>query len=247
MIESKSISFWGFFIWIICAVFFMYEFMLRTVLGTFEHPIMHDLNLNLVTFAILSSTAYQVIYGIMQIPVGLITDRLGLKKTLFTAIIICAITVIGFGFTFSFKSAVIFRLLMGFGSSFGFVCLLIAVYEWMPRKNIALFIGLSQFIGTMGPMIAAGPLNSLSADKIQWRIIFYSLGIIGIIIAIFVILFVSNNTKEIGGFRILKRKTPIKEDIFALFREKQVWYIAYSLLVFILQLNIFLKIVEKPT
>ncbi|WP_367608019.1 hypothetical protein [Legionella sp. W05-934-2] len=43
--------------------------------------------------------------------------------------------------------------------SFGFICLLISVYDWLPRKNAALFIGLSQFIGTMGPMLAAGPLD----------------------------------------------------------------------------------------
>jgi MFS family permease len=138
--NNQRISLIGITIWLICAVFFMYEFLLRTILGTFEHPIMYDLNLNLVTFSILSSTAYQLIYGVMQVPVGIIAYRFGLKKSLFFAVVICAVAVIGFGSAHIFDTAFLFRLLMGLGSSFGFLCLLIAVYEWMPRKNIAFFI-----------------------------------------------------------------------------------------------------------
>ncbi|WP_119343180.1 MFS transporter [Facilibium subflavum] len=227
MSQNQKMSLIGTIIWVVCAVFFMYEFLLRTILGTFEHPITYDLHLNLVTFAILSSTAYQLIYGIMQIPVGVIVDRFGLKKTLASAVFICAIAVAGFGFTRAFESAVIFRVLMGFGSSFGFVCLLVAVYDWMPRKNIGLFIGLSQFIGTMGPMLAAGPLDSLSGNAaIQWRYIFYALGGIGVALALIVLLIVRNNTDYTGSFRILKKPKPVTQNLYNLLKQPQVWLIA---------------------
>ena len=227
MADNNKLSFAGTVIWIICAVFFMYEFLLRTVLGTFEHPIIYDLNLNLITFAILSSTSYQLIYGMMQIPVGLITDRFGLKKTLFFATVICALSVAGFSLTYNFHTAVIFRIIMGFGSSFGFVCLLVAVYDWMPKKNIAFFIGLSQFIGTMGPMLAAGPMNSVANEShVDWRYIFYGLAIIGIVIAVLVLLVVKNNQDYTGSFQILKRPKPVASDIYHLIKQPQVWYIA---------------------
>lgn len=230
MSNNQKMSIISTIIWIVCAIFFMYEFLLRTVLGTFEHPIIHDLNLNLVTFAILSSTAYQLVYGLMQVPVGIITDRLGLKKTLFFAVVVCAISVFCFGLTHQFDSAVVFRVLMGLGSSFGFICLLVAVYEWMPRKNIALFIGLSQFIGTMGPMAAAGPLNSLAAHSTgaesAWRYVFYSLGIVGIIIGLVVLAVVRNNKDFTSGFQILKRRSDLLGDLKHLLSQRQVWYIA---------------------
>ena len=67
--------------WFTCPVFFMYEFLFRTILGTFEHQIISDLDLTVLTFSILSSTAYQLTYGGMANPsVGIITDKLGLKK-----------------------------------------------------------------------------------------------------------------------------------------------------------------------
>ncbi|NCI24335.1 MFS transporter [Francisella tularensis subsp. holarctica] len=127
----------------------MYEFLLRTILGTFEHQIIADLDLSILTFSILSSTAYQLTYGVMQIPVGIITDKLGLKKALTLAILVCALGVGLFGLCNSFVAALIYRIMIGFGASFGFLCLLIAVYEWLPNRHIGLFIGLSQFIGVL--------------------------------------------------------------------------------------------------
>jgi MFS family permease len=227
MAQVTKISIQGTIIWIVCAVFFMYEFLLRTILGTFEHPITYDLNLNLIKFAILSSTAYMVVYGLMQIPVGIITDRIGLKKSLFWACLVCALSVFGFGITHSFNSAFLFRILMGLGSSFGFICLLVAVYDWMPQKNIALFIGLSQFIGTMGPILAAGPMNDLATfSNIDWRFIFYSLGIVGIVIAVIVLLIVRNNSDYTGSFQIIKRPEPFTNSLYALLRQPQTWFIA---------------------
>ncbi len=234
MIQSQRMSLIGTTIWLVCALFFMYEFLLRTILGTFEQPILHDLNLSLVSFAILSSTAYQLIYGFMQIPVGVIADRLGLKKTLFLAVMVCAFAVTAFGMSIGFDSALIYRVLMGFGSSFGFICLLVAVYDWMPHRHIGLFIGLSQLIGTMGPMFAAGPLNALSThSNLSWRYVFYSLGGIGLGMAILVLLLVRNNTQYTGSFRILRRPLPLSSNLLALMRQPQVWYIGvYSACVY---------------
>ena len=224
---NSRFSLLGLIIWVICALFFMYEFLLRTVVGTFEHPVMHALNLDLAVFAILSSTAYQVAYGVMQIPVGVITSRFGLKRTLFGASLFASIAVFCFGLVHQFDSALMFRVLMGIGSSFGFVCLLVAVYEWMPREHVGLFIGLSQFIGTMGPMAAAGPLNALSESAgISWRYVFFGLGLIGMGISALVLLIVKNNTGVKGRVKVLKHPTRKKAGLGHLFSQPQVWLIA---------------------
>ncbi|VEB35733.1 major facilitator superfamily (MFS) transporter [Legionella sainthelensi] len=60
----------------------------------------------------------------------------------------------------------------------------------MPRANIALFIALSQFIGTLGPMLAAG---SLTSSIIEWRVIFFSMAVFGIVIAALRLLFVEKS------------------------------------------------------
>ncbi|WP_150463916.1 MFS transporter [Francisella sp. XLW-1] len=228
---NNKLSFLAITIWLTCAVFFMYEFLLRTILGTFEHQIISDLDLSILTFSILSSTAYQLTYGIMQIPVGIITDKLGLKKALTLAILVCALGVGLFALSSSFAAALIYRIMIGFGASFGFLCLLIAVYDWLPHKHIGLFIGLSQFIGVLGPMVAAGPLESLSqAGGVDWRYVFIALAIIGVILAGVTIVLVKNNDQSGDSsknrFIILNTPTSVMKEIQSIFSNKQIWLIA---------------------
>ncbi|MED7789065.1 MFS transporter [Francisella sp. 19X1-34] len=229
---NNRLSFLALAIWLTCAVFFMYEFLLRTILGTFEHQIITDLDLSILTFSILSSTAYQLTYGIMQIPVGIITDKLGLKKALTLAILVCALGVGLFGLCNSFTAALIYRVMIGFGASFGFLCLLIAVYDWLPHKHIGLFIGLSQFIGVMGPMLAAGPLESLSqAGGVNWRYVLIVLAFIGVALALLTVFIVKNNDQSSTGsdnnrFILLESPTSMLTEIKNIFSNKQVWLIA---------------------
>lgn len=221
-------------VWLICALFFLYEFLLRTVVGTFQHPIMYDLHLSSIEFAFLSSTVYLAIYGVMQVPVGFIVDRIGLKKSLLLGCIICALSSVGFAYSDGYFSAACFRFLTGFGSAFGFICLLVSVYEWLPRKHIALLIGVSQFIGTMGPMIAAGPLEVIAEQgSINWRVIFTSLAIFGLFLSLFIALFVSNNHEKSGRYTVLKRPESIFKTLKRLASKSQAWSIAlFSALVY---------------
>ena len=154
---NQKISLKGLAVWLVCMVFFLYEFLLRTLLGTFQTAIMHDIHLTPLKFAFLSSTAYTLIYGLMQIPVGNIIKKFDLKKALLFACLVCTIANFGFAYAQGFYSALIFRALMGLGSSFGFICLLVAIYDWLPYQNVALYIGLSQFFGTLGPMATGAP------------------------------------------------------------------------------------------
>lgn len=227
MNQDNKFSSTGIIIWVICAVFFMYEFLLRTVVGTFQHPIMSDLEITSFKFAILSSTAYLMVYGVMQVPVGVIADKFGLKRSLLVGVLCCAISIVGFAMTYNYKTAIMFRILMGFGSSFGFICLLVAVYDWLPNKYSGLFIGCSQFIGTMGPMFAAGPLDSITnSSGISWRSIFLVLAVIGGVISVLVFLIVRNNNEKTGAFIILRRPGSIMLDLKKLFSQSQAWLIA---------------------
>ncbi|WP_419420770.1 MFS transporter [Legionella sp. D16C41] len=213
-------------VWLICVFFYLYEFLLRTILGTFQQPIMEELQLSQVQFSLLSSTAYLLIYGLMQIPVGIIVDKFGLKKTMFVAVLICAIANLGFGFATTYPMAIASRILMGLGSSFGFICLLVAVYDWMPKPNIALFIGLSQFFGTLGPMLAGGPLNTLfNAGLVTWRGIFILLAGIGVVLSLGILLFVEKNKQHSGNFIILSRPRATLENLRTLIKQPQIWCI----------------------
>lgn len=217
----------GFLVWGICTLFFLYEFLLRTVMGTYQPPMMEDLGLSSFQFTLLSSTIFLFIYGLMQIPVGLIVDSIGLKKSLLIGAVCCSFSSIGFAYAYSYPIAVAYRMLMGFGASFGFVCMLISIREWMPHKYIAIFIGLSQFIGTLGPMLAAGPLDTMSkSGDVKWRFVFLCLGFFGFLLTIFIFLFVENNQQKAGKYIVLKKPEKIFNSLLRLLSKSQPWWIA---------------------
>ncbi len=227
MLKETQFSTKGFIVWSVCVLFFLYEFFLRASLGTFQHPLMHDLHLSSFEYALLSTTLFSVMYGIMQLPVGLLIEYIGLKKVLLVGSVICAVASFGFAYSNTYFYAMLTRMLMGLGASVGFLCLLVSVHEWMPHRHNALFIGLSQFMGTMGPMLGAGPLEDLVTHAaISWQFIFKCLGFIGFGLMVLIICFVENSHERAEKYVILKRPEKIKTTLLKLFSRTQAWYIA---------------------
>lgn len=224
----------GIFIWAIAAFFFLYEFFLRTFLGSLEPQIIKSLHLNAETFSLIGSV-YYLTYGLMQIPVGIIVDRVGVKLTMVFAASICGVSALIFAVADSFAMGLLGRLLMGFGSSFAFICLLVIAREWFPKKNFGLFAGLSQFVGTLGPILAGGPLIVfLKKEGMDWQELITSLGFVGFIIAGFSLVFVRGRRSEVSeDMRLLVPKMNLKMQLGMLFRNRQAWLVAvYSALIY---------------
>lgn len=244
---SSRITPLGVFIWSIAAFFFLYEFFLRTFLGSLEPQIIKALNLNATTFSLIGSV-YYLTYGLMQIPVGIIVDKFGVKITMVFASAICGISALVFASADSFALGMAGRLIMGFGSSFAFICLLVIAREWFPKKNFGLFAGLSQFVGTLGPILAGGPLIAfLKAEGLDWRELITALGFLGFVITILSFIFVHGKKAEGGSqrLRLLMPKMDLKMQLGMLLRNKQAWLVAvYSALIYtaIATLGSFFKI-----
>lgn len=226
--STKNIPLKGYLVWGTCALFFLYEFFLRTVIGSCQQSLMNDLGLTPFGFSFLSTTVFMTVYGIMQIPVGIIARSYGLKKTLLVGSCACTISAWGFAGVQSFQTALIFRILMGFGASFGFIGILLAVCEWMPQSKNGLFIGISQFIGTLGPILATGPLETVSElPGITWRYVFSILGYVGTFITIVIALFVEENQETTGKYQVLYRKENTYQVIKKALLRTTPWALAF--------------------
>src|SRR5690606_24445090 len=113
---TSKVSLYAIFVWILAILFFFYEFFIRIVPATISGTIINDMQISASEFAIFGS-AYYITYSLMQIPVGILYDRYGVRLFLTLACMICTIGVFGFGSATNFTSGVISRLLIGFGSS----------------------------------------------------------------------------------------------------------------------------------
>ena len=217
----------GLFIWFIAALFYLYEFFLRTFVGSIAQQLIHDLHLTIEQFTLIGS-AYYLAYGIMQIPVGVLVDKFGVKIIMIVATLMCALATFLFSHATSYTTALLGRLFMGFGSSFAFVCLLVIASNWFPKRFFAFFAGLSQFIGTMGPALAGGPLISwLVGSHISWRWALSSIGFFGVVLAVLALFFVKDKPKNREGTTIfISKKLSAGTRLKILFKTRQAWVVA---------------------
>lgn len=235
--NTKNIrfTFTGFFIWFLASLFFLYEFFLRTFLGALAKQIIPDLNLSASRFALLASVFY-IAYGLMQIPVGLLADRFGVKKCMIFATALCALSAFLFSKAHHFGFALLCRFMMGFGGAFAFLCLLILTISWFPKKYLAFMVGLGQFVGTLGALIAGGPLASVVVSKgLSWRLVFSSIAVLGVVIFVFALVWVKEREAHAREYQIfIAQKMSLKKKLLQLFDSSQAMYIAlYSSFVFL--------------
>jgi MFS family permease len=173
----------GLFICLLAALFFLYEFFLRVFISTISIDVMREMHLNAQMFSIMGA-AYFFMYDLMQIPVGVLIHRFGMRLLLILAVFFAALGSIWFSFSYGFSQAFFSRLLMGFGSSFAYVCLLVLALNWLPRNHFGFIVGIANLFGVIGPMLAGGPLAFfLKYFNNDWRIVLLGVGIFGLLFA----------------------------------------------------------------
>jgi MFS family permease len=220
---TNRITIAGLFIWFLAALFFSYEFFLRTILGSLVYEVLHSLKITTEQLSLID-VAYCITYGIMQIPVGILVDRYGARRMLILSVTVCSIGVILFGFATGFYFAFFCRLLMGFGSSFAFICLLVLTLNWLPKRTHGLFFGLSQLLGAIGPMLAGAPLILLlHATHDKWRLILFGVGLAGFLLLLLIILFVRNSPRGVMPKKAVKLSGETLIKLKRLFKDKNVW------------------------
>ena len=121
----------------------------------------------------------------MQIPVGILLDRYGIAKPLSISALLAGLGGILFGLAHHVWVLALARILMGAGTSFAFVGMLYIVSHLFPAKRMALLIGLGTAIGFIGAISGEGPI-SVMEHFFSWRLISYTMGGMGVLLAILI-------------------------------------------------------------
>ncbi len=222
-------------IWLIAAAFYGYEFFLQISPSVMVSNLMQDFHVNAAMLGNLAAF-YFYSYTIMQIPSGLLLDRLGPRKVLFFATIICA-----FGaFIFSQAGVLIFaqlgRLLIGIGSAFAVLGVFKIIANWFPIRRFALLTGLTLTVGTIGAVSAGAPLAAL-VEAIDWRNSMLLLAICGFVLAIIIWLVIRDCPETIKNSKNKcnhePKQLPVFKSLGVVTLSKQNWIVAiYGGLIF---------------
>ena len=157
----------GLLIWSRVVLFYFLQFVLRVSPNACTDSLMTTYNFDAATLGGIMSF-YYVGYVLMQIPAGVILDRIGVRLPVVLSILMCSVGVLLFAIASNATVLSIARLLMGIGSAFGFLSNVKVASLWFDEKKMPLFVGLTLAAGTLGAKVAGSPLVYL-LEALGWQ------------------------------------------------------------------------------
>ncbi|HXF88676.1 MAG TPA: MFS transporter [Xanthobacteraceae bacterium] len=159
----------------LCALYTMSQF-LRNSVGVIAPDLAREIQLSAAEIGFLSS-AYFLMFGLAQVPLGIALDRFGPKPCLLVSVLIAVAGCVVFATASSAGGLVLGRLLMGLGTASYLMAPLALYARWFAPTQFSTMAGLHMGIGTLGALLATAPL-AWSAGLIGWRATFAGIGVI---------------------------------------------------------------------
>lgn len=154
-------------VWSAGALFFCYAFFLRSAPAVMTDELMRHFSVGAGLLGNLAAF-YFYAYAAEQIGVGVLVDNFGPRRILTWTAVIAAIGCLLFATADTLNQAYAGRLLIGFGSGFGWVASLALVARWFPPRRFASLSGLTALGGMVGSALAGAPL-ALLVDADGWQ------------------------------------------------------------------------------
>lgn len=145
----------------------------------------------------LLGAAYFYPYALMQLPAGLLSDSWGPRNTITLFFLVAIAGSFILGFAPSVFLAIVGRTLVGLGIAMLFVPTMKVLAEWFETREFATMTGILMAMGGLGSLIAAAPLAWVST-LIGWRMSFVVVGILTLVLAVLVWLFVRDRPQDMG-------------------------------------------------
>jgi sugar phosphate permease len=143
------------------------------------------------------AAAYFYTYMVMQIPVGVMADTLGIRKIVALGAALAGIGSILFGSADTMVVATVGRILIGLGVSSMFISLMKLNSVWFHDRHFGTVGGMSILLGNLGAVLAATPLV-WAVTQTSWRNVFIAVGLFSIVLGVLVWMFVRSHPGEAG-------------------------------------------------
>ncbi|MGW6949891.1 MFS transporter [Streptomyces xanthophaeus] len=187
----RAVAVWG----IGVAVYFV-AVIFRTSLGVAGLDAADRFHVNasaLATFSLLQL----LVYAGMQIPVGLMVDRLGTKKVLTMGAVLFTAGQLGFALSPSYGMALAARALLGCGDAMTFISVLRLGTRWFPARRAPLMAQLAGLVGMAGNLVSTLVLAPV-LHGVGWTAAFAGSAVAGLVVLVPLVLFLRDHPEGHG-------------------------------------------------
>ena len=178
---------------VLCWMFYLFAYIIRVEPSVVAKSLMNEFCITSSVIGFLGSIAY-LPYVAMQIPCGVITDKLGTKTVVLGSCAICSIGAFLFGSAHSVLQLEIARFLIGLSTAAAFLCCGKIATEFFDKRKYAMLMGMAMCMGCIGGIAGSAPTAYLVA-KFGWRVATYVIATFGFVLTLMVFCFMEKSPK----------------------------------------------------
>ncbi|MFJ8645383.1 nitrate/nitrite transporter [Streptomyces sp. NPDC093546] len=178
-------------VWGVGVCVYLVAVIFRTSLGVAGLDAADRFGINasaLSTFSILQL----LVYAGMQIPVGLMVDRLGTKKVLTLGVVLFTVGQLGFALSPSYGMALASRALLGCGDAMTFISVLRLGTRWFPARRGPLIAQVAGLFGVVGNLVSTIVI-ARTLDGLGWTVTFAGSSLAGVVVLVLLVLFLKDH------------------------------------------------------
>jgi MFS family permease len=185
------------------AIGFFFSYLYRVVNAVIAPNLVSDLSLGPADLGLLTST-YFLTFAAFQLPLGVLLDRFGPRKTEACLLIFAALGAFVFARAGSASGLVAGRALIGFGVSSCLMAPFTAYAIWFDKERLPLINGVQVAVGGLGALTGTAPVEA-ALQITDWRGLFTVLSVLTLAVAA-AIFFVVPEKKAEGASAGLKEQ-----------------------------------------
>jgi MFS family permease len=176
------------------------SYLFRVVNAVIAPDLVADIGLNPSDLGLLTS-AYFLTFAAFQLPLGVLLDRFGPRKTEAVLLLFAGLGAFIFARADTVTGLLIGRALIGFGVSACLMAAFTAFVIWFPSRHLPLINGFQMAAGGLGAVAGTVPVQTALAYT-DWRGLFMGLTGFSLIVAATVLFVVPEKPREAAGTRL---------------------------------------------
>ncbi len=202
------------------ALGYFLSYLYRVVNAVIAPDLVRDVGLDANQLGMLTS-AYFITFAAFQLPLGILLDRFGPRRTEAGLLLFAALGAAVFGLAESPLGLIVGRLLIGFGVSACLMAAFKAFVTWYPSQRLPLINGCQMAAGGLGALAATIPVEA-ALHVTDWRGVFLVLSGVTLVVAISIFVFVPEHKGTVAGSRFREQVS----GILRIFTSSLFWRIA---------------------
>lgn len=207
---------------------YIFNFVDRQILSILATPIQADLDLSDSQMGMLGGVAFAILYSTMAVPLAALADRKGRSRVITISLAAWSAFTAACGLAQGFWHIFLARLGVGIGEAGGVAPSYALIGEYFPSEKRATALSVYSLGIPLGS--AAGVmLGGYIAATVDWRTAFFTVGLLGVLIAPLFRLLVRDRAKPktVEG-AAEPRRASLRETAEVLARKPSFWFMSFG-------------------